>query len=55
MFKDYPGEIYAARKDSEGIRATDTDEGVIKSVNRSAQVLFVIIVDKLYGNFGISF
>ena len=40
---------------SEGIRATDTDEGVIKSVNRSAQVLFVIIVDKLYGNFGISF
>ena len=40
---------------SEGIRATDTDEGMIKSVNRSTQVLFVIIVNKLYGNFCISF
>ena len=28
---------------------------MIKSVNRSTQVLFVIIVDKLYGNLGISF
>ena len=38
---------------SKRIRAADTDKRVIKRVNRSSEVLLIVVVNKFYRNLGI--